>query len=184
MTSVEVINFIDTFIRCFPEKKNPIFPWLVTEYMSPVSEDVLEGDKGLCQDVEFIDSWVDAVKTRAMIGNPLTICHNKEESSIDLKRLPVCRSHCLPRENMDELLSFKLYEELNSISCHKSLLCLHLHTCHPWQHMVLLSCRHDEKNICTAHKTTVDICVSHLCHLLKQAVSILVVRNGSFGVQD
>lgn len=115
-----------------------------------------------------------------MIGNPLTICHNKEESSIDLKRLPVCCSHCLPRENLDELLSFKLYEELNSISCHKPLLCLHLHTCHPWQHMVLFSCRHDEKNICTAHKTTVDICVSHLCHLLKQAVSIMVVSNGSF----
>lgn len=95
--------------------------------MSPMSEDVLERNKSLCQYVEFIDSWVDAVKTWAMIWNLLTVCNNKKESSINLKRLPVCCSNCLQREDIDQLPSLGRNEfrrRADFCPCHKSILCL------------------------------------------------------------
>ncbi len=68
---------------------------------SPVCEDVLEADEGLCECVQFVHGGVDAVETRAVVWNLLTVGDDKEEPAIDLKRLPVRRSNRLKRENTD-----------------------------------------------------------------------------------
>lgn len=51
-------------------------------------------------------------------------------------------------------------------------------------HLLLLSYRHDERDICTAHKATIDIFVGHLSHLLKKAVSIMVVLGSMIHLQS
>lgn len=58
-------------------------------------EDVLEADEGLRDRVEFVHSGVDAVETRAVVWNLLTVGDGQKEPAVDLKRLPVRRSHRL-----------------------------------------------------------------------------------------
>lgn len=65
---------------------------------SPVCEDVLEADEGLGERVEFVHGGVDAVETRAALRHLLTVGDGEEEPAVDLKRLPVGRSHRLQRE--------------------------------------------------------------------------------------
>lgn len=61
-------------------------------------EDVLEADEGLCERVQFVHGGVDAVDTRPTIRDPLTVGDGEEKPAVDLKRLPVCRSNCLRKE--------------------------------------------------------------------------------------
>lgn len=61
-------------------------------------EDVLEGDEGLSQGVEFVHGGVDAVETRPLIRNLLTVGDGEEEPAVNVKRLPVRRSHRLQRQ--------------------------------------------------------------------------------------
>lgn len=65
---------------------------------SPVCEDVLEADEGLCEGAELVHGGVDAVGTRVAVWNLLTVGDGEEKPTVDLKRLPVGRSHRLQAE--------------------------------------------------------------------------------------
>lgn len=65
-------------------------------------EDVLEADEGPCERVEFVHGGVDAVETRTAAQNLLTVGDGQKEPAVDLKRLPVCRSHRLQREQQTQ----------------------------------------------------------------------------------
>lgn len=62
-------------------------------------EDVLEGDEGLSERVEFIHGGVDAVETWTSSRNLLTVGDSEEEPAVNLKHLPVRRSHRLHRDD-------------------------------------------------------------------------------------
>lgn len=67
-----------------------------------MSEDVLEGDEGPGQRVEFVDSGVNVVETRAMLPHLLAVCHHQEEPTVHLKALPVGGSRGLQGRNRQE----------------------------------------------------------------------------------
>jgi len=60
-----------------------------------VREDVLEADEALCEPVELVHGGVDAVEIRAMGRDLLAVGDDEEEPSVNLKGLPVRRSHRL-----------------------------------------------------------------------------------------
>lgn len=62
-----------------------------------MSEDVLEGDEGPGQRVEFVDSGVNVVETWAMLPHLLAVSHHQEEPAIHLEALPVGGSRGLQR---------------------------------------------------------------------------------------
>lgn len=67
-------------------------------FMSPVCEDVLEGDEGPRKHVELIHGGVDAVQTWAAVWHFLTVGDDEKKPAVDLKRLPVGGSHSLQRQ--------------------------------------------------------------------------------------
>ena len=73
---------------------------------SPVCEDVLEADEGLCEGVELVHGGVDGVETRAAVWNLLTVGDGKKEPAVDLKCLPVRRSHRLLTQHSFILTTF------------------------------------------------------------------------------
>lgn len=62
-----------------------------------MSEDVLEGDEGPGERVQFVYGRVDVVETWATLPHLLAVGHNQEVPAIHLKALPVGGSKCLQR---------------------------------------------------------------------------------------
>lgn len=81
---------------------------------SPVCEDVLEADEGLCEGVEFVHGGVDGVETRAAVWNLLTVGDGEKEPAIDLKCLPVRRSHRLQTQHTFILTTFLTFFHLQN----------------------------------------------------------------------
>lgn len=62
-----------------------------------MSEDVLEGDEGPGQSVEFVDSGVNVVEAWTMLPHLLAVSHHQEEATIHLEALPVGGSRGLQK---------------------------------------------------------------------------------------
>lgn len=60
-------------------------------------EEVLEGDEGPGERVEFVDGGVDVVDTRATLPHLLAVGHDQEVPAVHLEALPVCGSKRLQR---------------------------------------------------------------------------------------
>lgn len=97
-TSAEVVQPLQW------ERAVNLFEWARSWSLvgSPVSEDLLEADKGLGQWVELVHCGVETVQTLARVCKLVAVGDHEEEPAVNLERLPVCGSHCLQEEEEEE----------------------------------------------------------------------------------